>query len=77
MKITYSYADKNSFENNFKTVLDLCTGSGCLAISVKKNADVSVCASDVSMKALQIAKLNAKIQINKYFLVLIWFFFNL
>lgn len=47
-------------QNNFKTVLDLCTGSGCLAISVKKNADVSVCASDVSMKALQIAKLNAK-----------------
>ena len=47
-------------ENNYKTVLDLCTGSGCLAISIKKNADVDIVASDVSAKALQIAKFNAK-----------------
>lgn len=47
-------------ENGYKSVLDVCTGSGCLAISVKLNAEVEVVASDVSMKALQIAKANAK-----------------
>ena len=47
-------------ENNLKSVLDLCTGSGCLAIAVKKNANVDVTASDISTKALKIAKLNAK-----------------
>ena len=47
-------------ENNYKTVLDMCTGSGCLAISVKKNVDVEMMASDISSKALQIAKQNAK-----------------
>ena len=36
------------------------TGSGCLAISVKKNAQVDVTAVDVSSKALAIAKHNAK-----------------
>ncbi len=48
-------------ENNYKTALDLCTGSGCLAISVKKNCDVSLTASDVSQKAITVAKQNAKI----------------
>lgn len=47
-------------ENNYASVLDMCTGSGCLAISIKKNADVNVCAVDVSSKALAIAKHNAK-----------------
>ena len=47
-------------ENNYKSVLDMCTGSGCLAISVKKNAQVDVTAVDVSSKALAIAKHNAK-----------------
>lgn len=47
-------------ENNYKTVLDMCTGSGCLAISLKKNADVNITAVDISSKALTIAKQNAK-----------------
>jgi len=47
-------------ENNYKSVLDMCTGSGCLAISIKKNAEVDVTAVDVSSKALTIAKHNAK-----------------
>ena len=41
-------------------VLDLCTGSGALAVSIKsrfENADVT--ASDISPKALEIAKKNA------------------
>ncbi len=47
-------------ENNYKTVLDLCTGSGCLAIAVKKSCDVEITATDVSQKALSVAKQNAK-----------------
>ena len=46
--------------NNYKTALDLCTGSGCLAISIKKNVEIQMTASDISFRALQIAKLNAK-----------------
>lgn len=42
-------------------VLDLCTGSGCIAVSLKKNRPgVSVSASDVSKQALLVAKENAK-----------------
>jgi len=49
-------------ENNFKQVLDLCTGSGAIAVSVAKyNDNVSVTASDISPKALQVAKENAVI----------------
>ena len=47
-------------QNNYTSVLDMCTGSGCLAISVKKNAQVDVTAVDISSKALAIAKHNAK-----------------
>jgi len=47
-------------ENNYSSVLDMCTGSGCLAISVKKNSEVDVTAVDISSKALAIAKHNAK-----------------
>ena len=47
-------------ENGYKSVLDMCTGSGCLAISIKNNAPVDVTAVDVSSKALVIAKQNAK-----------------
>ena len=42
-------------------VLDLCTGSGAIAVSIKKYMeDANVYASDVSKDALNIAKLNAK-----------------
>ncbi len=46
--------------NNYKTCLDLCTGSGCLAISTKLNCEIDMTASDISTKALNIAKQNAK-----------------
>ena len=47
-------------ENNFATVLDMCTGSGCLAIAIKKNCEAQVTAVDISSTALSIAKSNAK-----------------
>lgn len=40
-------------------VLDLCTGSGAIAIVVKKKADCFVTASDVEDKALSLARENA------------------
>lgn len=47
--------------NHQLTVMDLGTGSGCIAISVAKNLpDVKVIAIDISAAALEIAKQNAK-----------------
>ncbi len=45
-----------------QSLLDLCTGSGALAVSVKKNrADLEVSASDISESALNVACENARI----------------
>ena len=43
-------------------ILDLCTGSGCIAIAVAKakGEDVTVTASDISEDAIALAKTNAK-----------------
>jgi release factor glutamine methyltransferase len=42
------------------TVLDLCTGSGAIAVSLKNEApDAEVWATDISSSALETAKLNA------------------
>lgn len=42
-------------------VLDLCTGSGCVAVSIAKQVDAYIEASDISKKALKVARKNAKL----------------
>ena len=46
--------------NNYKTVLDLCTGSGAIAISIAKYTNANVVATDISKEALEVARKNAK-----------------
>ncbi|HAJ77663.1 MAG TPA: peptide chain release factor N(5)-glutamine methyltransferase [Clostridiales bacterium] len=46
---------------NAMKVLDLCTGSGCIAITIAKNTKANVFASDISTKALKVANKNAKV----------------
>ena len=59
-EILVEYANELIKKHNFKKVLDLCTGSGCIAVSVAYyNKDVSVTASDISSKALKTALRNA------------------
>lgn len=44
-----------------KVLFDVCTGSGCIGISLKKKfPDLKVVLSDISMKALEVAKSNAE-----------------
>ncbi len=48
-------------ENNYNEVLDLCTGSGAIALVIKRdNGSVNVTATDISEKALVVAKQNAE-----------------
>lgn len=46
--------------HNYKTVLDIGTGTGCISCAIAQNADVDITAVDISEKAINIAKENAK-----------------
>lgn len=48
-------------ERGYSSVLDLCTGTGCVAISIAKQTNTAVTASDVSTDALALAKENAEL----------------
>jgi len=47
-------------KRKFKIILDLCTGSGSVAICIAKNSNTSVVAVDISDAALKVARKNAK-----------------
>ena len=48
-------------QKSIKTVLDICTGSGCIAVSlaVHCSSPIDITASDISLEALKTAKENA------------------
>lgn len=46
-------------ENDFKNVLDLCTGSGAIGVCLAKFGGVNVTAIDISKQALSVAQENA------------------
>ena len=56
---TIKYA-KRIFTNKIN-IIDLGTGSGCIAISLKKNLDCNLTALDISKDALSLAKTNAQL----------------
>ena len=45
-------------ENNFKTVMDMCTGSGCIACMIAKLSPATVMGVDVSTDVLHVALAN-------------------
>ena len=61
-ELIVEHTNKLIKEINAKKILDLCTGSGCIAVSVAYyNDNICVTASDISKSALEVAKYNATI----------------
>lgn len=58
-EILLEYAVKIAKEISAKTLLDICTGSGVVAVCAKKQIpSLAVVASDISKKALEVAAIN-------------------
>ena len=49
----------NEFEGVPTRILDVCTGSGCIAVALAKNLDAEVFATDKSESAVSVARQNA------------------
>ena len=54
---TYNLIKKHISNPN---IIDICTGSGCIAISLSRLLNLSVDALDISLDAIELAKKNAK-----------------
>lgn len=50
---------KKIFNNTQLEIIDLGTGSGCIAIALKKELNANISALDISKEALEVAKTNA------------------
>jgi len=59
-ELVVRHALKIIHNNNFSHILDIGTGSGCIACTIAQNTKCNVSACDISEKALSIAKQNAK-----------------
>lgn len=50
----------SDYSGSFPSVLDMCTGSGCIGISIAKNREVELTIADKSTEALKVATENLK-----------------
>ena len=52
---------KKNFKTTPPSVLDLCSGSGCIGLAIASNTGVNVTLADISAKAIKISKKNNKL----------------
>ncbi|WP_338969672.1 peptide chain release factor N(5)-glutamine methyltransferase [Spiroplasma endosymbiont of Labia minor] len=53
---------KNKYPNDRIKLFDICTGSGVIGLSIKKNiSDIDLYLSDISVDALEVAKINSNL----------------